>query len=212
MTSRSHLTNESSPAVDPATTESLIACLNSGGVILVPTDTVYGLGVHPEHDEAIDRLFALKRRPRSRQLPIMVANPADLPTLGAIVTDAARLLLDAFAPGPLTLAFGVDPASAPGWLRDRDEIAVRIPDDELLLAVLSATGPVLMTSANLHAQTTPEDLASILAMLAGRPDTVVDGGPRSQTASTLVNVNLSEPAIERSGTIPDDEIWKVLRG
>jgi L-threonylcarbamoyladenylate synthase len=197
---------------DQVTADSLITCLNSGGVILVPTDTVYGLGVHPEHDEAIDRLFALKRRPRSRQLPIMVAEAADLPALGAIVTDAARLLLDAFSPGPLTLAFGVDRASAPHWLRDRDEIAVRIPDDDLLLGVLRAAGPILMTSANLHTQTTPEDLDSILDMLDGRPDAVVDGGPRGQIASTLVNVNLPEPAIERSGTIADHDIWKVLGG
>jgi L-threonylcarbamoyladenylate synthase len=206
------MTDDSTVTFDQATATSLITCLNAGGVILVPTDTVYGLGVHPGHDEAIDRLFALKQRPRSRHLPIMVADPAALAALGAIVTDAARQLLDAFAPGPLTLAFGVDRPSAPDWLQDRNEIAVRIPDDALLLGVLRATGPVLMTSANLHTQTTPEDLGSILAMLAGRPDAVVDGGPRSQIASTLVNVNLPEPAIERSGTIPDDEIWKVLRG
>ncbi|MFL6142276.1 MAG: L-threonylcarbamoyladenylate synthase [Labedaea sp.] len=186
-------------------------CLLRGGVVLLPTDTVYGLAVHPERDEAAERLFRMKRRPRARNLPIMVAATADLPALGAIVNVPARRLLEAFAPGPLTVALGLRPGAAPEWLAGRVEIGVRIPADEDLRALLQITGPLLATSANVHAQATRESVAEILADLDGAPDLVIDGGPRDTTPSTLVNCNLPEPVIERLGMLSAEQIEKVLQ-
>jgi L-threonylcarbamoyladenylate synthase len=184
--------------------------LRGGGVALVPTDTVYGLAVHPRRDDAVDKLFAMKRRPRSRNLPIMVSSVADLATLGVEITDPARRLMDAFFPGPLSVALGLGP-SAPDWLAGRTEVAVRIPADEQMLELLRETGPLLVTSANLHAQETAESVESILAALAEPPDVVIDGGPRTVVPSTLVNCNLPTPKIERLGTIPREAIEQVLR-
>ena len=83
--------------------------LRGGGIVLLPTDTVYGLAVHPVHGAgALPRVFAMKRRPLSRNLPIMVASPDQAGDLGADVTGPARRLLAAFSPGPLTLALGLD--------------------------------------------------------------------------------------------------------
>jgi L-threonylcarbamoyladenylate synthase len=184
--------------------------LREGGVALVPTDTVYGLAVHPERDDAIDKLFAMKHRPRSRNLPIMVAAVDDLPALGVVVTEPARKLMAAFFPGPLSLALGLGPG-APEWLAGRVEVAVRIPADEQLLELLREAGPLLVTSANLHAEETAESVGSILAALDGEPDVVIDGGPRTVVPSTLVNCNLPTPKIERLGTIPQEAIEQVLR-
>lgn len=185
-------------------------CLLGGGVVLLPTDTVYGLAVHPEHPDAAERLFAMKGRPATRNLPIMVAAVADLEGLGADLTEPARRLLAAFAPGALTLALGLLPGHAPAWLDGRAEIGVRIPDDAVLAQVLSMTGPLLVTSANAHGQPTPETAAEVLAQLEGRPDVVVDDGPRPVVPSTLVNCNLAEPVIERHGVVGDAEIEEVL--
>jgi L-threonylcarbamoyladenylate synthase len=182
--------------------------LRNGGVALVPTDTVYGLAVHPERDDAIDKLFALKRRPRSRNLPVQVSSVAEIKHLGVDISDAAQRLLDAFFPGPLTVALGV--VNPPAWLVGRTEIAVRVPADELMLALLKETGPLLVTSANLHAEATAESVPEILAALDGRPDAIVDGGPRTVVPSTLVNCNLPTPRIERVGAIPPDAIEQVL--
>src|SRR5581483_11985267 len=102
-------------------------CLIQGGVLLVPTDTVYGLAVHPEREDAIERLFALKQRPKSRNLPVMVASVFDLAGLGVQITEAASKLLGAFFPGPRSLALGVRAEDAPTWLAGRSEIAVRVP-------------------------------------------------------------------------------------
>lgn len=190
------------------TVEEVVAALEAGGVVLLPTDTVYGLAVRPGDDTALARLFAMKRRPLSRNLPVMVADAGQAAALGAQVTPAAEKLLAAFAPGALTVALGlVDP---PAWLAGRDEVAVRVPDDEFLLDVLRAAGPLLVTSANLSGQDTPETMPEVLAQLDGRPDLARDGGPRPTVPSTLVNCNLPTPAVERVGVIPVEQIEKVL--
>lgn len=185
--------------------------LRGGGVVLLPTDTVYGLAVHPERDDAIDRLFALKDRPRSRNLPIMVASVDDLAGLGIEVGEPARRLFAAFAPGPLTLALGVDAARRPAWLDGRDEVGVRIPADDDLRDLLAAVGPLLVTSANAHGAPTEQSVDAILPTLAGSPDAVVDGGPRSGVPSTLVNCHLPAPSVEREGAIPAADVEAVLR-
>src|ERR1051325_8717213 len=118
-------------------TDSIVKCLGRGGVVLLPTDTVYGLAVSPEFDEAIDRLFRLKRRPRNVNLPIMVASDAELEPLGFEVSEAARrLLASPLIPGSLTLAMGFSSDYRPEWLAGREEAAGRIPNDEGLLSVL----------------------------------------------------------------------------
>lgn len=185
-------------------------CLRGGGVVLVPTDTVYGLAVHPRRPEAVERLFALKQRPKAVNLPIMVASPGELPALGVKITEPASRLIAAFVPGSITLALGVDPELAPEWLAARREVAIRIPEEDVLTAILRATGPLLVTSANVHAQPTEETVPSILAGLGAVPDVVIDGGPRTSVPSTLVNCNLPFPVVERVGAIATEEIERVL--
>jgi len=186
-------------------------CLLGGGVVLLPTDTVYGLAAHPLHDEAAARLFAMKRRPRTRNLPIMVSSVRELEGLAVEINEYARRLMDSFFPGPLTLALGLREAEAPSWLAGRVEVGVRVPADEGLVALLESTGPLLVTSANAHEQATPESVGSILAALDGEPDLIIDGGVRPVTPSTLVNCNLPFPVIERSGVLSKEEIERVLR-
>jgi L-threonylcarbamoyladenylate synthase len=192
-------------------TDSIVECLEKGGVVLLPTDTVYGLAVSPNFDESIDRLFALKRRPRNVNLPIMVASDAELEPLGFEVSESARRLLRSpLIPGSLTLAMGFSSDYRPAWLAGRDEAAVRIPNDELLLSVLRQTGPLLVTSANAHSAETPDNVADILAQLDGAPDLWIDGGTLRTTASTLVNCRVDPPRIERLGVVPESEVLKYL--
>jgi L-threonylcarbamoyladenylate synthase len=187
-------------------------CLLAGGVVLLPTDTVYGLAVHPERDDAITRLFAMKGRPRSVNLPVMISSREDIPALGGVVSKAAELLLESeYVPGPLTLALGVSEPELASWLRGRDEFAVRIPDDERLLAILRTTGPLLVTSANLHAEQVRESVPDILSTLASKPDLVIDDGNRDTVSSTLVNCRRLPPVIERVGAVPEEEIEAILR-
>jgi len=191
--------------------EYIVACLQTGGVVLLPTDTVYGLAVSPNFDKSIDRLFALKRRPRNVNLPIMVSSEAELEPLGFEITESARRLLRSpLIPGSLTLAMGFCSDSRPAWLEGREEAAVRIPNDERLLAVLRQTGPLLVTSANAHSVETPDNVQEILAQLDGAPDLWIDGGTLRTTASTLVNCRVDPPVIERLGVVPESAVLKYL--
>jgi L-threonylcarbamoyladenylate synthase len=186
-------------------------CLRNGGVVLLPTDTVYGLAVHPERPDAITRLFTLKGRPRSVNLPVMISAKSDVPALGGVISQAAeRLMNSKYFPGPLTLAVGVAPKRLVPWLQGREEFAVRMPDTEWLLTVLKFTGPLLVTSANLHAQDIGESVPDILASLSGEPDLVIDDGTRATVPSTLVNCRLVPPVIERVGAVPAEKVEAIL--
>lgn len=192
--------------------EKIASVLLQGGVVLLPTDTVYGLAVSPLHPAGVDKLYALKQRPRHLQLPIMVADVAAMEQLGVHINAPARRLLEShFIPGALTIAIGfVDQPLVP-WLEGRDEVAIRIPNDEQLLAVLRATGPLLVTSANASGVAeTPAEVADILAQLHGAPDWVVDGGTITTIPSTLVNCRIDPPVIEREGVVPAAEIAAIL--
>jgi len=188
------------------------ACLLAGGVVLLPTDTVYGLAVHPERDEAITRLFAMKGRPRSVNLPVMISSRDDITALGGVVTRAAELLLESkYVPGPLTLAVGLSPKDRAPWLRGRDEFAVRMPDDDRLTAIIKQTGPLLVTSANLHAEQVRESVPAIVSHLVSEPDLVIDDGNRDTVPSTIVNCRLVPPVVERVGAVSEKEIEAILR-
>jgi L-threonylcarbamoyladenylate synthase len=187
-------------------------CLLAGGVVLLPTDTVYGLAVHPERDEAITRLFAMKGRPRSVNLPVMISSRDDITALGGVISRAAELLLESkYIPGPLTLAVGTSSPDLAPWLRGRVEFAVRIPDDERLIAIIRRTGPLLVTSANLHAEQVRESVPEILSTLASEPDLVIDDGNRDTVPSTLVNCRLVLPVVERVGAVGEEEIEAILQ-
>lgn len=193
------------------TIETVAECLIDGGVVLIPTDTVLGLAVSPAHPQAVDRLYALKDRPREKNLPIMAASPDQIDALGGIRTNAAdRLISSGLMPGALTLVLGLDPTRTPNWLSGREEIAFRIPDEPFLRAVLGKTGPLMLTSANRSGHDTPATSDAATAQLTGQPDLVVAGESRAAAPSTIVNCRTSPVTIERQGAIPAARIFEIL--
>jgi L-threonylcarbamoyladenylate synthase len=181
--------------------------LLTGGVAVVPTDTVYGIAAHPERPGAVARLFAVKNRPYDVPLPVLVADRPQLRALGVFVTHEAEALMNAFWPGALTLAFGFSPSMPrASWLYGREEVATRLPDSSLLQSILALTGPLLCTSANQHGERTAIDATQVVHSLAGDIDIAVDGGFLREIPSTLVNVRLTPPILERIGTIKLNEL------
>jgi L-threonylcarbamoyladenylate synthase len=190
----------------------VVAALRAGGVALLPTDTVYGLAVRPDDEVAINKLFALKARPREVNLPVMVADARDLEALGLDVNETAwKLLRSRLVPGPVTLVLGFGPGERAAWLAGREEVAARLPDDPFLLAVLREAGPLLVTSANRHGHPrTPENAREILLELNGAPDLVVERDPCREVPSTIVNCRRTPPVIERVGLVTPAEINKIV--
>lgn len=202
------------PQQNKKTVLDAVSCLQEGGVVLLPTDTVLGLAVLPENLVAVERLFNLKARPRGKELPIMVANLEQLDSLGVIASpDLKKLLNSPLVPGGLTLVANLNSKICPKWLQGRKEIAFRIPKFELLTNILEQTGPLLVTSANLAGSPTPRIISEVLKQLNGEPDLVVNGKMVTDTPSTLVNCTKSLCIVERVGTIPLIELskWVVLQ-
>ena len=194
-------------------TNEIVQTLQTGGVVLIATDTVYGLAVIPTDERAVEKIYSLKNRPRDMFLPIMVANMHDLELLGLDINRNARKLFESeLVPGAITFVLGFkDEQLKPDWLKSREEIATRIPDNELLLSVLRKTGPLLVTSANKHGQpVTQAKVQDILAELNGIPDLIIEDGEGKEVPSTIINCRTNPPVIERYGIIPVNVINNIL--
>jgi L-threonylcarbamoyladenylate synthase len=171
-----------------STVPEAVEALHAGGLVVVPTDTVYGIGCAPSNPEAIDRLFEAKRRPRSLVLPVLVDDVAAAERL-AVMDDRAHRLAERFWPGALTLVLPRSEESA-SWLlgEERETIGLRVPASDTALALLRTAGPLAVTSANLSgapALATCEEVRAVFAtavavylcadeQIAGRASTVVD--------------------------------------
>lgn len=191
----------------------IVDVLVTGGVVLVPTDTVYGLAALPTEKKAVNKIYALKGRPTSMNLPIMVAEERDLIALGLdIDTNATKLFNSTLVPGAITFILGFRTMGIrPFWLEGREEVAVRIPNNSLLLSVLKETGPLLVTSANKHGSShSPNKVSEILKELDGYPDLIIEDGEGKEIPSTIINCRYTPPLIERSGLIPIETINEIL--
>jgi L-threonylcarbamoyladenylate synthase len=199
------------PVDDPGAIDAAAAALGAGAVIVVPTDTVYGLAARPDDAGAVDTIYRAKHRPDRLPLPVLAATVDQVRLLGVAFSDAALTLATRWWPGPLTMAFGFSPAlPRPPWLAGREEVAVRIPQHAFLLALIQRTGVLVVTSANRHGAATPATAGEVASQLAPHVDLAIDGGVLDAVPSTLVNVRATEPVIERTGAIAHRDIVAAL--
>ena len=188
------------------------AALEAGGVVAVPTDTVYGVAALLGDPIAVDKLFALKRRPSSTPLPILVASMHQISHLGVMWPQPARRLAEAFWPGPLTIVVHVPEALAQRVGSAVATAGFRIPDDDVLRDLLERCGPLCVSSANEHGQPPCTSAADVAAMLGDRIELggVVDDGDRSGEVSTVVDVSLGEWCVRRAGAVSEGVLRAIL--
>lgn len=190
-----------------AAVTAVLAALQDGEPVGVPTDTVYGLAADAANADAIQRLFDLKERPADRSIAVLVADLAGAETLVEINLSTRRLA-DRFWPGPLTVVAGRT-AEAPSHLGSGSTIGVRVPDDDIMRAIAASHGPLAVTSANLHGGPTPSTAQGV-AELFPTLGLIVDGGPRPGASSTVVDVTGATPVILREGPVSLDEILAAV--
>lgn len=162
-------------------------CIRAGGIVLFPADTVYGLAVDPDNDDAIERVHALKGRPREKKSALMYFVVDAVPDL----PDRARRLL----PGPVTVILS-------------DGRGIRVPDQPLLAGI---TIPVLQTSANPSGGPDPRRLEDVDPAIRSGVDLEIDGGELPGTPSTVVDLSGKEPRILREGAVSGARIRERLR-
>ncbi len=187
--------------------------IGAGGVVVFPTDTVYGIGADAFNPQATARVFEAKRRPRSMPLPVLVARPRQAWALCSGVPRAAQDLVAAFWPGPLTLI--LPEAEDLSWDlgETRGGVAVRMPAHEDLLELISMIGPLAATSANPTGEPTPRTVDEIANALGDAVSFYLDGGPAAGDApSTIVDLTRRRPKVTREGAIGKREIEKALEG
>jgi L-threonylcarbamoyladenylate synthase len=198
-------------AEDAATRGAAAAALRAGEVVVVPTDTVYGLAAVPDNPDAVRRIYEAKNRPDGLQLPVLAASLEQVRRLGVEFTEAAAILSSRWWPGPLTMALGFSPtAERPQWLAGREEVAVRIPKNEFLLGLLEVTGVLVVTSANRHGESTPPSAREAGAHVAPHATLVIDAGALDSSPSTLVNVHACPARVEREGSISAAAVASAL--
>ena len=197
---------------DEAGRAAAIEVLRAGGLVAMPTDTVYGIGVALDAEDGLPRLFAAKDRPLDRAIVLLVADLEQAASVG-VLSAAARLLAERFWPGGLTLVLPqAQGARLPAVLTaGTSTIGVRLPDHESPRALARALGPLPVTSANLSGRPDARDAAQVVAQLGARIDLVLDGGPaRGGVPSTVVDCSGELPRILRSGAIAPDDVFATL--
>ncbi len=182
--------------------------LVAGELVGLPTETVYGLAVRADDPVAIERLYAAKGRPADNPLIVHVATVAALASITRHVTPLAELLLERFAPGPLTIVLDAHPDLPRALTAGLDTVAVRIPDHPIALDILRRCAvPLAAPSANRSGRPSPTTAAHVHADLDGHIAAVVDGGPtRLGLESTVVDARGSQPIVLREGAVTREEL------
>lgn len=187
-------------------------CIADGGIVAFPTETVYGLGGDAFNDVAIDNIYKAKGRPSDNPLIIHIADKNDVYKLANNVPQNAKLLMDAFWPGPLTIIFNKlssVPYRVTGGL---DTVAIRCPSDEAAKEIISKSGKFIAApSANLSGSPSPTTVRHVVDDLSGRVDYIVSGDDcKIGLESTIIDISGDIPVILRPGAITLEMIKTIL--
>jgi L-threonylcarbamoyladenylate synthase len=200
---------------DVGVVEKAAAVLRGGGVILYPTDTLYGLGADALSDVAVAKVCKIKEREEKKPIHAVVADMGMAAEYGE-VHDYARMLAEKFLPGPLTLVLKKRSHVERGIARGVTTFGIRIPNHGFCIELARALGkPYTTTSANIAGGENVRSVDAILTQLRDHAhfiDLVIDAGELAVSEpSTVVDVSKAEPVILREGAIPSADIWAAIK-
>ncbi|PWL55414.1 MAG: threonylcarbamoyl-AMP synthase [Clostridiales bacterium] len=186
--------------------------LKRGGLVAIPTETVYGLAADAFNETAVRNIFIAKGRPQDNPLIAHIAAVGELSRLCADVPPEALLLAEKFWPGPLTMVLPRRPEVPDAVTAGLDTVAVRFPSHPLAQAVIAAAGtPLAAPSANLSGSPSPTTAAHVMADLGGRIDAVLDGGAcEVGLESTVVSLAGEAPVLLRPGGVTHEQLTAAL--
>ena len=187
----------------------VVESLRSGGIIAIPTDTVYGLGADPFNASAVQKLYTFKGRPDGKPIPLILSSVEDIHRVAQNLPEFFFHLTDRFWPGGLTIVVESKDL-LPVLTAGGNTVGVRIPDNPLLLKILRAFGgPMAITSANLSGEPPATSIQEIGEELSSRIDVIVDGGKTpGPIPSTVYDISVSPPIIRRQGVISEETLAK----
>ena len=197
-------------APTPLQLHGIARVLLDGGVVLLPTDTIYGFHAVATNCAAVERIGSLKGRDDTKPYVVIVSESEQLSSLGVTAPPDLIERLDAIWPAPLTVVLPIReglPAS-----RGLPTLAVRIPDLRWLRELVSVTGPLVSTSANRAGEAPLEEPSALARDLQNGIDAIVDAGPKRAEPSAILDLTRDEPAFIREGEFSfTQKVWKSLR-
>ncbi|MCW2674588.1 MAG: translation factor [Frankiales bacterium] len=191
--------------------DAAVHAIRRGQLVVLPTDTVYGLAADAFSPEAVGRLLVAKGRGRDMPTPVLVPNLRTLDGLLDVVPPVARELAEAFWPGPLTLV--VQHAATLAWDlgETKGTVALRMPLDPVALNLLEQTGPLAVSSANRSGLPPASDCAEAARQLGNAVDVYLDGGDCGDPVpSTIVDLTAERPTVLRLGALSLEELRSVV--
>ncbi len=186
------------------------SALSNGEIIVYPTDTIYGLGADIFNKRAVKKIFEIKKRPLNMPLSVAVSDIDYLEQI-AFLNRRIKKVIDSFLPGSLTIVLKKKKKVSRVVTSGLDKIAVRIPDNEIALELLSSFGPLTCTSANIHGEKTPSVISEIAMHF--KPEDVscyIDDGRLEGKPSTIVDLTGKTPKILRRGVISKKDIMDAI--
>jgi len=194
---------------DPQGIQKASRVVSDGGIIVFPTDTVYGVGCDPFNKKSVDEIYKIKNRPKSKPFPILVYSMKEANQIADFDSDSQRLA-EKFWPGPLTLILKLKDSRIKKSLDVEEKIAIRIPNNKCLLELLSTCKFLIGTSANISGQesfTNSEECYKSLSDF----DVFLDGGNlEGKGESTILEIKDGKPIIHRSGALRKEEIIELF--
>lgn len=199
------------PASRGAGIDEAALAISRGDLVVLPTDTVYGIGADAFNAPAVARLLAAKGRGRQMPPPVLVGDPRALDGLATGVTAAVRALTAAFWPGGLTIICRAQPALVWDLGETRGTVALRMPNDACALALLYRTGPLAVSSANLTGRSAARTVGEARGQLGSAVAVYLDGGPsRGGVASTIVDATGPVVRVVREGAVALADLREVV--
>ena len=211
MSSRFDVSNETERAAGITAAR---AALESQRCIVLPTDTVYGIGADAFSAQGVAMLLAAKGRSRTMPPPVLISQVATMDGLASDIPESARALAEAFWPGALTLILHAQPSLTWDLGETKGTVALRVPNDEMALELLGQTGPLAVSSANRtgHRAALSSDQAQ--EQLGESVDVYLDDGPRGQSSealpSTIIDATQTPPRVVRQGAISLQVLREVV--
>ena len=202
------------PASDPSTVPQAAEIIRAGGLVAIPTETVYGLGANAMDEEAVAKIFLAKGRPQDNPLIIHISCAEELTRYCHDIPEAAWRLAERFWPGPLTIVLPVKPCVPRRTTAGLSTVAVRCPKTQVTRELIRAAGvPIAAPSANLSGKPSTTTAAHVLHDYGtdGRIDAIIDGGPcEVGVESTIVDLTGEKPRLLRPGGITPEELRDLL--
>lgn len=198
--------------IDPEIIKEAALIINKGGIVVFPTETVYGIGADALNDEAVDKIFKAKGRPQDNPLIVHIADVSELDALVKEVPESAEKLADKYWPGPLTMILYKKDILSDKITAGLDTAAIRLPKNQIALALIrESKKPIAAPSANTSGKPSPTEASHVIEDLMGKVDMIIDGGSTNiGIESTVIDMTGDMPTILRPGGITKEDVEEVL--